>query len=412
MLNQSAFEDFNRAYRRAFWRRIRAWFTGEKNELLPYDEVRRELPLEGQREIGLRTIPIEKIVGSVGRYRDFDRAFLPTQRTTSARWISIKRAEYQAIELPPIEAYKIGDVYFVKDGNHRVSVARERRQTFIDAYVIEIDVPIKLTADMQIDDVRARREYAEFMQRTGLLRLRPDADLLLSMPGQYDRLLEHINTHRWYLSLERQVETPYDEALLSWYDSVYQPLVAVIQEHNLLKAFPERTLTDLYLWVSEYQWLLREEHKRTDEVGDAVERLLDVYKVRDTRRVIRQLRQTNWLDQMILTQDREAFLAATHIHEIRPQADIVLSLPGKYEHLLQHINVHHYYLGQERQADVPYDEAVASFYDNVYRPLLELIREQGVMRHFPNRTEHDLCLWILDHHLSADEALAELTPDS
>jgi len=408
MLDQTAFEDFNRAYRRAFWRKIRTWFTGEKNELLPYDEVRRELPLEGQREIGLRTIPIEKIVGSVGRYRDFDRAFLPTQRTTSARWISIKRAEYQAIELPPIEAYKIGDVYFVKDGNHRVSVARERKQTFIDAFIIEIDVPIKLTADMRIDDVRASKEYAAFLQQTGLGKLYPDADLQLSMPEQYARLLEHINTHRWYFSLDRQIEAPYDQALRSWYDNVYQPLVDLIQEHKLLKAFPGHTLTDLYLWVSEYQWLLREEYKREDGQEDAIAQLLEIYKVRDARKVIRELRQATWLDQMILEQDRAAFLAATRIEAIRPEANIMLSLPGKYEHLLQHINVHHYYLGQERQADVPYDEAVASFYDNVYQPLLELIREQGVMRHFPNRTEHDLCLWILDHYLSADEALAEL----
>jgi hypothetical protein len=412
MLDRTAFEDFNRAYRRAFWRKVRAWFTGETNDLLPYDAVRRELPLEGQRDIGLHSIPLEKIVGSVGRYRDFDRAFLPTQRATSERWISIKRAEYQSVELPPIEVYKVGDVYFVKDGNHRVSVARQRNQTFIDAYVIEIDVPIKLTADMEMDDVLAHKEYAEFLRRTGLNNLRPDADLQLSMPGQYARLLEHISTHRWYLSLERQAEAPYDEALISWYETVYQPLVGVIQDHNLPKAFPGRTLTDLYLWVSEYQWLLREEYERDDSEETAVEQLLDIYKVRDARRVIRRLRQTHWLDQMILAQDREAFLEATHIDDIRPEAHIVLSLPGKYEHLLQHINVHHYYLGQERQADVPYDEAVASFYDHVYQPLLALIHEQDVMRHFPNRTEHDLCLWVLDHHLSADEALAELKPDA
>jgi hypothetical protein len=107
--------------------------TKGENELLPYDEVRKHLPIRGQHDIGLQQVPISQIVGSLGRYRDFDRAFLPLQKRTKDRWVSIDKAQYEEVGLPPIETYKIGEVYFVKDGNHRVSVARERGQDFVDA---------------------------------------------------------------------------------------------------------------------------------------------------------------------------------------------------------------------------------------------------------------------------------------
>ena len=100
MFDQLANQDFDKAYRRGFWRRLSAWLAGKSNELLPYDEVRRQLPFQGQRSAGLQEIPLDKIVGSVGRYRDFDRAFLPTQRITASRWINISKARYEDKALP------------------------------------------------------------------------------------------------------------------------------------------------------------------------------------------------------------------------------------------------------------------------------------------------------------------------
>jgi hypothetical protein len=153
MFDYYAHKDFDTVYRWRFWRKIGAWLTGRSNELLPYDEVRKQLPFQGQHYAGLHTIPLDKIVGSVGRYRDFDRAFLPTQKATSDRWVNISKARYKEIALPAIDVYKVGEVYFVRDGNHRVSVARERKQHFIDANVIEVEIPTSLTAEMGMDDV-------------------------------------------------------------------------------------------------------------------------------------------------------------------------------------------------------------------------------------------------------------------
>jgi hypothetical protein len=407
MYERFAYQDFDRAFRRAFWRKIRARLTGTSNELLPYNDVREQIPFSGQRDLGLQTIPLDKVVGSVGRYRDFDRIFLPTQRETSQRWVSIKRAHYEEKPLPPIEAYKIGDVYFVRDGNHRVSVARERGQTFMDAFVIEIDVPIKLTPETEMDDLVRQKAYAQFMQKTGLTKLRPEVNLELTLQGEYGRLLEHINTHRYYLGLEQKRDIIWDEAVVSWYDTVYLPMAEAIQEHGLTKAFPKRTLTDLYWWVSEYQWLLRESYEGTDAIGTAVSQLETMYSDRAVRQVIRQLKQETWIDKMLLEQEREHFENYTKIKELRPKADISLTLPGKYGKLLFHISAHRWYLGEERASEVPYEDAVISWYDNTYLPLVKMIQEQDILQAFPGRQEADLYLWLVDHQEEFAESIAE-----
>jgi hypothetical protein len=409
MFEQLAHQDFDKAYRRGFWRKLSAWLTGKSNDLLPYDEVRSQLPIQGQRDAGLQTVALDKIVGSVGRYRDFDRAFLPTQRVTSNRWINISKARYQETALPAIEVYQLGEVYFVKDGNHRVSVARERDQDFIDAYVIEINVPVALTPEMALDDVAKQGQYALFKQQTNLIQLRPDADLQVSDPQAYRLLQGHIETHAYYLSHEQNRDILYEEAVVSWYDNVYSQLVAIIKEHKLAEALPGYTLTDLYLFVSDYQWLLRESDEEDEDQSEISEKMAELYSEKEVRRVLKSLRRANWISQMILDQERVDFLAKTQLEEIRPKADIRLSLPGKYDNLLGHIYAHHYYLGLERKADVPFSEAVASFYDNVYVPLLVLIDDQGTIEDFqPRRSEADLVLWVLDHRQDLVQVLSSL----
>lgn len=407
MFDDKAQQDFERQFRRAFWRKVRTWMQGENNELLEYEAIRRELPFQGQRDVGVRTIPLDKIVGSVGRYRDFDRAFLPTQRQTMGRWVNISRARYEDVELPAIDVYKVGDVYFVRDGNHRVSVARERNQDFIDAYVTEIDVPIPLTPDMDYRAVVEKKNYAQFMKQTNLNRLRPDANLELSLKEEYGRLLSHIDAHRYYRSLEKGYEVPFEEAAVSWYDAVYLPLVRLIQEHGLDKDLPGYSLTDLYLFVSEYQWLLREEDAEERLEGE-IRKLSDLYHEARVAEVLNYLRRRNWISQMILEQEREAFMARTDLYAHCPDLQMQLSFPGKYRNLLRHIEAHQYFMSLERKGEVDFGEAVASFCDNIFRPLRQLVQEQDLMAEFPRRTEDDLVLWILDHRTDLVQALDTL----
>ena len=413
MYDSMAFEDFERAMRRSFWRKVRARLTGETNELLPYDLVREDLPYKGQRDIGLQTVPLDRIVGSVGRYRDFDRAFLPIQRQNTSRWVNIRKAHYEDVHLPPVDLYKIGDVYFVKDGNHRVSVARDRNQVDIDAFVTEIEIPFKLTHDMAISEVQLQKALGAFLQQTGLDELRPDADLLLSNPANYVQLHEHINAHRYYLGTELQADVPYDLAVKSWYDNIYSPLADAIKQQGLESEFSALTLADIYLWVSEYQWLLREASldamAEEDARETAYDEMSDIYKQREVRQIIRRLRHSTWVDKMIRDREETAFLEKTHIYDIRPQASIVATLPGKYEKILDHIDVHHYYMGLNEQRNVSYEEAVASWYDEVYAPLVEMIREQGILDHFPGRTETDAYIWAIDHREAQEQGEAPPT---
>jgi hypothetical protein len=232
--------------------------VGRRNELLRFNEVRRHLRAHPHGTLGIYQVPLEAIVGSVGRYHDFDAAFLPRQSQTKRRWLSIDRAHYEDVELPPIELYKLGETYFVKDGNHRVSVARERGQLFIDAVVVDVQSPVPIESLEQLEEWLEQQDAVEFFAATRLLRLRPEADLRLTLCGQYEKLLEHISVHRWLLGVERDCAIAYDDAVTHWYDQVYTPVVEAIREADLPAEFPRRTHADLYVWISEHVWYLRE----------------------------------------------------------------------------------------------------------------------------------------------------------
>jgi hypothetical protein len=407
-LENQANQDFEKAIFKAFWRKILAWLTRSKdNNLLPFDEVRQRLPFRGQHYLGLKEVPVNKIVGSMGRYLDFDRAFLPIQKRTKDRWVNIDIAHLSQLTLPAVELYKMGDIYFVKDGNHRVSVARERGQEFVDAFVTEIVIPVPLTSDLSLGDLDLKLEYARFIEQTGLNRMRGEAVLESSVAGQYSRLLEHISVHRWFLGEQRSAEVPYSEAVTSWYDSVYQPLAAVLREYNLVKEFPGITETDLYVWVMEYQGHLRELFREDggqdggSNLGakkeEAFRQLAADYPVPAVRKLVNLLRRVDWVDNLVLQQEWAAFNQKTRLNNLRPGARVLLSLPVLYSRLLEHIDVHRWYLGEHRQSPANYEEAVASWYDNVYQPLVNIIRELDILAVFAGRTETDLYLWVIEH---------------
>ena len=255
----SALSDFQRARNQAQLKELLARLTGESTQLLSFDDVRQTLRLQGGIERGLKDIPLDAIVGSVGRYTDFTRDFLPRKEINPQRWARVKVAANGLIGLPPIEVYQIGNVYFVQDGNHRVSVARQEGAKYIQAYVTEVHTRAPLNPDVKPDDLILIAEYNQFLETTRLNEFRPEADLRVTIPGQYPRLLEHIEVHRHYMGLEQQREIPYEEAVTHWYDTVYQPVVQIIRNQGMLHHFPNRTETDLYLWIAEHRSELEEQ---------------------------------------------------------------------------------------------------------------------------------------------------------
>lgn len=255
---RAAQDDFKEARRRAFLSELIDTVRRRPSALLSFEDVRIRLNVRAQRYLGHQTIPLDHIVGSEGRYSDFDRRFLPRNDALRGRWSSVDAAVIQSIELPPIDVYKIGDIYFVRDGNHRVSVARQQGAAFIDAYVTELTVDVPLEADLSVRDLMLKEEYSDFLEWTNLAILRPNQLIEFTEPGGYLELVRHINGHRYYMGLERKGPVDRDTAVADWYDNVYMPIVSVIREQNVLRAFPNRTEADLYRWIMDHRWYTRE----------------------------------------------------------------------------------------------------------------------------------------------------------
>lgn len=256
---QMAIQDFQSARQKAGMQEILARLRGKSNQLLSYDDVADKLQLRARSERGTRTIPLDAIVGSVGRYTDFTRTFLPRRANDQERWARVKAAMEEGAGLPPIEVYKVGEVYFVIDGNHRVSIARQLGMQSIEARVIEVLTPVPLTPDVQPDDLISKAEYAGFLGTTHITDLRPNVDLSVTIPGQYEKLMEQIYTHQYLLQAGQTDEVSFQTALEDWYDRVYIPLAEAIRDRGLLHWFPGRTITDLYLWISENRATLEKE---------------------------------------------------------------------------------------------------------------------------------------------------------
>jgi hypothetical protein len=258
-LTTSDAADFRAAREKAFLRSILGLLIGKPRKLMAWDEVADKLKLRGMISRGVQPVPVDKVIGSVGRYRDFDDAFLPASNDLSERWRRITRAFYDEVSLPPAKLYKVGDVYFVLDGNHRISVAKELGVRFIDAEVTEAMTRVPVTEnDIDADKLVLLGEYAEFLERTRLDKLRPEQSIRFSIGGAYERLTEHIAMHRYYMGLDLKRDITDDEAVIDWYENVYLPIVVAVRSQNVLADFPHRTEADLYLWVIDHQHYLKE----------------------------------------------------------------------------------------------------------------------------------------------------------
>jgi nucleotide-binding universal stress UspA family protein len=256
-----AIEDFRNARAKARLQHLWASVTGKTDNLLQYDEITRRMHVEGQSSRGVQEIPVDAIVGSVNRYRDFDRNFLPLRDEDMERWARVKAAITSpgSPGLPPIRVYQIGEAYFVLDGNHRVSIAKQMGIEALEAHVTEIKTKVPLCPEDTPEKIILKSEYSDFLKSTNIDEILPDVEFELSFPGQYETLEEHIQVHRHYLGNEQEREIPWEEAVQSWYEHVYFPIVEIILEQNILGEFPDLTETDLYIWVLDHQTYMQKD---------------------------------------------------------------------------------------------------------------------------------------------------------
>lgn len=248
----TALQDFKRARQQASLRQLMARITGKSTDLLAYRDVEK-LHVLGTKEEGVREIPLAHIVGSVGRYKDFTRDFFPKRDSDAERWARVKAAIIDMRGMPPIEVYQIGEVYFVKDGNHRVSVARQLGTQTISAYVTRVETRVSLNADDDPAEVICKAKYVEFLQATNLDEIRPDANLLLTFCNHFPWFLRQIRAHQ-----KEMGKVDWETAVAHWYDNNYCPVIELMRELGVKRNFPQRTEADLYYLVSEHRDELEE----------------------------------------------------------------------------------------------------------------------------------------------------------
>ncbi len=291
-------EVFSTARRRAFVQDVLAELSGRPDDLLSFERVSEQLRLSEPADgASLQEIPLDKIVGSVGRYRDFNRAFLPRAQIDPRRWTRIERLNRQA-DLPPIDVFQVGEVYFVRDGNHRVSVARARGQETIRARVVEISARVPLGPKTSPDDLILKAGYAEFLEKTSLDRVCPDQHIELTRPGGYRSLLQHIEVHQFYMGLRSRGYPGLSEAAEDWYRSVYEPVVATIRQANILSRVPGRTEADLYLWIAENRARLQMRYGGQEKAREAVDDFAQEHPVPRVVRWLRRLRH-RWFPRFL-----------------------------------------------------------------------------------------------------------------
>ncbi len=244
-------DDFSKARRHARFQEIFSTFRWSNPDLLSFYEVTKLIKPEAEYYKGMKTIPVNKIIGSESRYHDFSSAFYPKNSHLKNRWESIDAARLDNVILPPISVYKLGEWYFVRDGNHRVSVARTKGIDFIDAEVVELTSEIKLEEGITLNEIKRRvveYERQRFLEQFNPTYLPMDR-IVFTAPGSYPEMVNHINVHKYYINQTLPEEISFEDGAKSWFKNVYLPIADAIGKEHLLSEFPGQTEADLYMWL-------------------------------------------------------------------------------------------------------------------------------------------------------------------
>jgi hypothetical protein len=216
--------------------------------LLPLAEVTARLRLLGQHYVGVTSIPVARIIGSVDRSVDFDRLFRPRRRPLRDRLRALRRVFPDGV-IPPITAYEVGDVYFVVDGHHRVALAHELEMEYVDAEVTALRISHALTPDVDVRQLIHTEQHRIFKERSRLLVRHPEAKIEFSRPTGYGQLLDLVHAHAYEMSARAGELVPLVDATANWYESEYLPALAAVREAELPEAYRHKTEGDIFLWV-------------------------------------------------------------------------------------------------------------------------------------------------------------------
>ncbi len=296
--------DFARARNKALFNEIQHLLTPEEAAMISLKAVRNLIKTQSETYIGMKVIPINKIVGSEGRYKDFDNQFFPKRSIIRERWEHVDEAVIKDIVLPPIKVYELGGLYFVRDGNHRVSVAKAKGVEFIDAEVVSLQTEIKLSPARTLDGMMKQiiaYEKRNFYFETNFGDITDYWVLDFSTAGQYDVIYNHILTHKYFINQNQKDEIPIEDAILSWFNNVYLPVVTTIQKYKIMKYFKKNTVSDLYVWIIKYYDELKK------KFGDGLPLDQIVYDIKKEKKFSIISRIRNFIKRYILKKEISNF---------------------------------------------------------------------------------------------------------
>jgi hypothetical protein len=235
---------------------------GDVHVILPFEEVVAALGRVSEHYLGLKTVSIDSIVGSVDRTRDFDRDFRPRTNRVRGRWERIAEAQRRGQAMPPISLYRIGDVHFVRDGHHRVSVARALGHDTIDAYVADVRTRVGADGAIRLSDLPTKSQERLFRERVPL----PPDDrvrIQLRRSDDWGELAEGIEA--WGFRRIQGSAEPLErhEVAREWFDSEYAPVVEMLREADLVG---DRTETEAYMRVAAVRYRLLGTHAWSEEI--------------------------------------------------------------------------------------------------------------------------------------------------
>lgn len=294
MISAQTDEDFNKAHNKALFNEIQHFLNPDEATLISFSDIKKLLKPKNEVYKGMTVVPINLIVGSEGRYHDFDNRFFPKSMHLKSRWEHIDMAHIQDINLPPISLYELGGVYFVRDGNHRVSVARSKGIEFIDAEVVSLKSEVHLKpGDNLAKMTRQVIQYEKrvFYTETNFGDITDYWVLDFSVPGQYDVIYNHILTHKYYINMNKTEEISMEDAIISWFKTVYLPVIKVIDRHRIMRLFKKRTKADMYVWVIKYWDELKQKFNQDIPLDTVADYLTRKYGMNLTRRIWNKIQQ-------------------------------------------------------------------------------------------------------------------------
>ena len=281
--------DFSRARRRRALARLAARLrrADDVDHILPFEEVVQALGRTGERRLGEQTIPLDSIVGTVDRSREFDRAFRPTSPRVRERWQRINLAQRKGEALPPIDVYRIGDMHFVKDGHHRVSVARALGLRDINAYVTEVLTQVGANREIRLRDLPLKSHERLFFDRVPL-GTEARERIHLSDEWRYAALAEAVEAWGFRAIQARQQGMSRRDVADAWLREEYEPVVRMLAEAQLIPKGV--TDTEAYMKVAHLRYLILRTHEWDDAVIDAIRRDLEAPSQEDDT-MVRRLRR-------------------------------------------------------------------------------------------------------------------------